>query len=97
MKARARFVVSGSGFTGICKDVSMNQKSILKIKIQRYLDDIKNEFPLLIRDYRMASLSRAVEMLWNERRFIGCTNVDEATWKEIATLSFSKWKKENRK
>ena len=73
----------------------MDQKTLLKIKIQRYLDNMKQEYPLLVKDYRQASLNEAVRMLWNERRFIGCTNVHEPEWKRIALNAFDKWLKEN--
>ena len=69
----------------------MESKKVLKMRVQKTLDKIAEQYPSLMFDYRRLNQKQAADRLWEERRFIGCTNVEEDEWKEAAGDAFRKW------
>lgn len=69
----------------------MDQKTKLKIRIQKMLQNLAENYPPLIVEWRRKSPRKAADDLFKRRRLIGCTNVPDDEWRETAETAFRKW------
>lgn len=67
------------------------QRNILNTRIQRLLDRMAEQNPVLPFECCTAGAEQTAAALWNERAIIGCIDIEEAKWKDLAEEAVEDW------
>lgn len=67
------------------------QRNILNARIQRLLNSMAEQNPILPFECCTAGSEQTAAALWNERAVIGCTDIEEAQWKKMAEEAVEDW------